>query len=314
MPLLRLADAEREIGGVAVEVLGAGEITGRQAVAMDPADPLDLGGVVAGRESPSMVAYRFKPLPAREPRTLAVHVMRYATQAVVVANVDEARYQVSVDRRWQDARAGPLRRAQQPPQPAERCPACRCGAVEHVGGWPRRAARSVPHRGAADSARTRQGRATCRPLSSRSPIWHASQSWPGKGTLRLPMPAIDLPISRTGVLLHYSPRFKLVIPPGSFRVEPYAEPVTAVLREPAMPPPSVAASSPRGASHWRTPRKRTSTRSSSRPDGSAVACRGILPLDVTFPDFGSTIYLAAELTPEMQLAALGFEFERSRGN
>ena len=41
---------------------------------------------------------------------------------------------------------------------------------------------------------------------------------------------------------------------------------------------------------------------------------GILPLDVTFPDFGSTIYLAAELTPEMQLAALDLEFERSRGN
>ena len=43
-------------GGVAVEVLGAGEIVEQRPQALEPADALDLGSVVRGRESPSLVA------------------------------------------------------------------------------------------------------------------------------------------------------------------------------------------------------------------------------------------------------------------
>ena len=43
VPLMRLRDADREGGGVAVEVLGAGEITARTPEGLEPADPLDLG-------------------------------------------------------------------------------------------------------------------------------------------------------------------------------------------------------------------------------------------------------------------------------
>ena len=39
-------------------------------------------------------AFRFKPLAGRDPRALSVRISRYATQALLVANVDEARYQV----------------------------------------------------------------------------------------------------------------------------------------------------------------------------------------------------------------------------
>jgi hypothetical protein len=242
VPLLRLADVEREIGGVAVEVLGAGEIIGRQAVAMDPADPLDLGSVVAGRESPSLVAYRFKPLPAREPRTLAVDVVRYATQAVVVANIDEARYQV---------------------------------------------------------LSTEDGKTLVR---ARFAVRNNHRS-----LLSAVLPA-DAVLWSTSV----AGRFKLVIPPGSFRAEPYAEPVTAVLRDAAMPP-SVAASSPPVQSLKDASKTDLDALlQSARRVGGRVP--GILPLDVAFPDFGATVYLAAELTPEMQLAQLDLEFERSRGN
>src|SRR5262249_54960739 len=43
IPLLRLAGAERETGGLAVEVLGSGEITQQSLRGLDAADPTDLG-------------------------------------------------------------------------------------------------------------------------------------------------------------------------------------------------------------------------------------------------------------------------------
>ena len=52
---------------------------------------------VAGRESPSMVAFRFRPQQGTEPRSLSVTVARYTPQAVLIANVEEARYDALVD-------------------------------------------------------------------------------------------------------------------------------------------------------------------------------------------------------------------------
>ncbi|HVQ28282.1 MAG TPA: hypothetical protein VMV21_01810, partial [Vicinamibacteria bacterium] len=54
VPLLRLPAAERETGGVAVEVLGAGEITHREGRGLDGADVQDLGEPVSGRDAPSL--------------------------------------------------------------------------------------------------------------------------------------------------------------------------------------------------------------------------------------------------------------------
>ena len=96
IPILRMPSAERETGGVAVDVIGAGEITGRQPRGFDPADPSDLGDIIEGRESPSMVAFGFTPLAGSAARALSVTVSRYTPQAVLVANVEEARYDVLV--------------------------------------------------------------------------------------------------------------------------------------------------------------------------------------------------------------------------
>ena len=89
---MRVPLAERETGGVAVDVLGAGELGERQSRGLEPADASELGDVVAGRESPSMVAFRFRPLAGSDARTLAINVVRYTPQAVLIANVEEARY------------------------------------------------------------------------------------------------------------------------------------------------------------------------------------------------------------------------------
>ena len=53
IPIVRVPKAERESGGLAVDVLGAGEIADRQARGLEPADPSELGDVIAGRESGS---------------------------------------------------------------------------------------------------------------------------------------------------------------------------------------------------------------------------------------------------------------------
>jgi hypothetical protein len=92
VPLLRVPAAERETGGVAVDVVGAGEIAERTTRGLEPADPSELGEIVAGRESPSMIAFRLRPLAGVEARSLAVTVVRYTPQAVLIANIEEARY------------------------------------------------------------------------------------------------------------------------------------------------------------------------------------------------------------------------------
>src|SRR6266550_1315405 len=96
IPLLRLLNTERETGGVAVEVLGAGEIKDLKSGGLDNADATDLGEMVSNRQSPSLAAFRFRTGDANLARSLSLNVARYTPQAVLLANVSEARYQVLV--------------------------------------------------------------------------------------------------------------------------------------------------------------------------------------------------------------------------
>src|SRR5215467_8796886 len=70
IPIIRMPSAERETGAVAVDVVGAGEIAERQVRGLEPADPSELGDLVAGRESPSMAAFRMRPLAGSEARSI----------------------------------------------------------------------------------------------------------------------------------------------------------------------------------------------------------------------------------------------------
>src|SRR5207237_4889979 len=92
IPLLRLPAAERETGGVGVEVLGAGEIKGRQSNGLEEAEADDLGQLVASRQSPSLIAFRLQPADGKSTRTLSLNVARYTPQAVLTANIEEAEY------------------------------------------------------------------------------------------------------------------------------------------------------------------------------------------------------------------------------
>ncbi|MGC4050004.1 MAG: hypothetical protein QM757_11525 [Paludibaculum sp.] len=94
IPLLGLLGAERETGGVAVDVLGAGEIKDTKALNLDRTEASELGQTVQNRQSPSLLAFRFRPGAAMATRSLKVDLTRYAQQAVLTANVEEARYRV----------------------------------------------------------------------------------------------------------------------------------------------------------------------------------------------------------------------------
>lgn len=323
VPLLRLPEAERESGGLAVEVLGAGEITDRRAVALDPADPSDLGDVVSGRESPSMLAFRFKPAAGSDPRALDVQVSRYATQSVLVANVDEARYQALVAEDGKMlVRARYAVRNNQRSLLAAALPADATLWSAAVAGRPVRPGRSpqgallVP----LEKGRTRDD---LPPFVVELVYVARLVPWGDEGGARLVLPALDLPVSRTGLVLHHSPRFRVTPEPGAFRVEPYIDPFSLALRkadagsfEPVAPPPPPAAA-PAAA-----PVKESEKAAAAMQDlavkfrttegGRSVA--GVLPVGVPFPDFGPSLFLASELTPETTPPVLELEYRRQRGN
>ena len=94
VPMLRVLGSERDSGGVAVEVLGAGEIKDIKSQGLDDADASDLGDMVASRQSPSLAAFRYKVTGTPSARSLSLNVARYIQQAVLMANIEEARYDV----------------------------------------------------------------------------------------------------------------------------------------------------------------------------------------------------------------------------
>jgi len=96
IPLLHLANVERETGGIGVDVLGAGEIKedSVKAQGLQRADASELGDPVSNRQSPALLAFRTRANDMKSRRSLRLSVSRYTQQAVLMANVQEARYRV----------------------------------------------------------------------------------------------------------------------------------------------------------------------------------------------------------------------------
>jgi hypothetical protein len=293
VPIMRAVSAERESGGVAVDVLGAGEIAGQQARNLDPADISEIGDVVSGRESPSMVAFRMRPLPGGGDRSLAVSVVRYTPQAVLVANVEEARYRTLASEDGQllvEARYA-VRNNQRSFLKVQ-LPTNATMWSASVAGRPMRP-------GAAEAGALllplEKGR-----IGEEAPTFVVSviylqpiDTWPEKGRVHIELPVLDLPVSRTGLQLHYSPRFVVQPVAGSFRVEQDPGPFAEALRMPA----------PRAAT---TPRPAAAVLDTA-PDAGGAGLQslvdryqndaggrtvvGALPVNVTFPSFGPSLYL-----------------------
>jgi len=307
VPLVRMPSAERETGGIAVDVLGAGEITGRQSQGLEPADPSELGEFVAGRESPSMVGFRLRPVMGSDPRLLTVTVIRYTPQAVLVANVEEARYRVLAS---EDGRL--LVEARYAVRNNQRSflkvvmPAGSTLWSADVAGRPIRP--GVAERDAVllplEKGRAGEDAPT---FVVQLVYLQTIDSWQDKGRTRLELAAIDLPVSRTGLELHYSPRFRVDLQPGAFRVEDDPGPFAEALRIPSSPPAATrTAATERGASGLQALVDRFRAESGGR------TVPGALPVHVSFPIFGRSLFVASELTAEAQAPSLELGFKRTK--
>lgn len=308
VPLLRLADAERETGGVAVEVLGAGEIKRADPRALEAADPADLGSPVAGRDSPSLLAFRYRPQAGAAARALEVDVARYTPQAVLVANVEELRYRVLVTddgKRLTQARYAV--RNNQRSFLALTLPAVATLWSAAVDGRPVRPGKAP---GGALLLPLRKGRAGEDAPASAVEVVYAErvESWQPQGRASLVLPGSDLPVSRTGLELYYPPRYRITLENGPLRLATYVPPSAPVLAA------ATVASEKQVSEDSRLDDGRDKARVNKlelkpadelqgllerfQKEGRVKRAAGVVPLSVSFPVFGPALYLAAELTAE----------------
>ena len=308
VPLLRMPAAERETGGVAVDVLGAGEITDRQPRGFDPIDPSELGDILEGRESPSMAAFGFRPMAGNAPRALTVTVSRYLPQTVLVANVEEARYETLVAEDGKMlVRARYAVRNNQRAFLALRLPA---GSVL----WSAALAGRPVQPGLSPDGNYLlplvKGRANERPPTFAVELvyLHRGSAWSDKGQARIELPAVDLPVSRTGLLVHHSPRFEIELQPGPFRSESVREPWSAALRQESMAPPPPPARPAAGQASGDADASRALLDRFRKEMGRSAA--GVLPVHVAVPTFGPSFFVVAELTAESHATALDITYER----
>jgi hypothetical protein len=309
IPLVHVPSSERETGGIAVDVVGAGEIAARQARGLEPADPSELGDMVASRESPSMIAFRLRPLTGGEARSLTVTIVRYTPQAVLIANVEEARYRVLAS---EDGRL--LAEARYAVRNNQRSflkvvlPRDSTVWSASVGGRPIRPGLAE---GAAILLPLDKGRAGEEAPAfvvelvylQRIDAWAGTR---GKGSARFDLPALDLPVSRTGLELHYSPRFRVELQPGPFRAESDPGPYAPALRQPvASPAPAVVDRDQHATAGLQALVDRY------RSDLGGRTVMGSLPVHATFPDFGPSMFLASELTAETRAPFVELAFRRA---
>jgi hypothetical protein len=134
--------------------------------------------------------------------------------------------------------------------------------------------------------------------------------WQDKGRFRLSLLAIDLPISKSHLLLHHPPLFRLTAPPGvttNFRVTPYEAPESSALT-------STAAAVSEAQTQGQTDANAEAAKqlvSQLHVAASTKPARN-LPLRVAFPHFGPSIFLKSELTSENQIPVVELDFQRDR--
>jgi hypothetical protein len=307
VPLIRMPSAERETGGIAVEVLGAGEIKERQANGLDEAEAGELGQLIASRQSPSLVAFRFSPAEGTSARSLQVNIARYTPQAVLTANIEEADYSalVTTDGKLLVQSRFAVRNNQRNFLKLTLPPTAVLWSAS-VAGRPIRPGRAPDGSLLLPLEKTRSGDDAAAFVVEISYLDRTPQ-WSDKGRMQLSLVAVDLPISKSHILLHHSPQFRLTTIPGisgSFRISTYTGPESSALRTTSTT--SVAPTRPENV-EGEIAQKLVS----QLPKRGATPARN-LPLRVAFPHFGPSIFLISELTSENQTPVVELDFQRDK--
>src|SRR5262245_24550470 len=238
VPLMRLPAAERETGGVAVEVLGAGEIKNRSTNGLEEAEAGELGQLIASRQSPSLLAFRLQPAEGKSARALSLDVERYTPQAVLTANIEEADYStlVTADGKLLVQTRFAVRNNQRNFLKLT-LPATAVLWSASVAGRPIRPGRAPDGSYLLPLEKTRSGEEAPAFVVEVSYLDRAA-SWTDKGHARVSLVAVDLPISKSHLVLHHPPLFRVTPSPGlsgSFRVVTYEPAQSPALRSEAVP-------------------------------------------------------------------------------
>ena len=362
IPLLRLLNAERETGGVAVEVLGAGEIKNQKAVGLESADPTDLGEIVSSRQIPSLMAFRFRSGDVKAARSLAVDVARYTQEAVLMANIEEARYRILMSNEGKAlVQASYAIRNNQRNFLKITLPQ---GAVVWsavLSGKPIRPGQAPDGSLLLPLEKARAGE-EAPAFAAEILYFKRGDKWNDSGKLKLDLPILDLPVSRTGLVFYYPPLYKVIPEPGSFRTQDYQNPASAALITasgslPTSPPMESNASGistvtplnqlplisndvsdlikvmggAGGAAGTGAGTRRSAEVGAVAPgrddkaksDTQALVDKyrtrsqegkraGILPIRLSFPVFGPSIFLVSELTAENQSPAIDISYQEDK--
>lgn len=327
IPILRLEKTERDEGGVAVEVLGAGEIKSQKFDGLEEADATDLGEMISSRQSPALVAFRARSGAGGATRSLSVDVARYDQQAVLMANIEEARYQVLISADGKElVEARYAVRNNQRNFVKITLPAGSTVWSASLAGKPVRPGKS-PDGSVLLPLEKSRGSDDAPAFAIEILYLTKATAWEEKGHEKITLPAADLPISRTGLLVYYPPLFHVTAEPGTFHSQEYENPTsvaftpidigtstTVTLASPA----AVGADSNgliHGLGDHADNEKKDSTQAlldTFRAKSSSGKVTGILPVNVQFPAFGPSIFLVSELTSENQFPAAEFSFQREK--
>lgn len=304
IPLLHLLGAERDGGGVAVEVLGAGEIKETKPQGLEPAEAAELGPMIAAHQSPSTVAYRLRPGGAAP--ALHMLVARYAQQAVLTALVEEARYRVLLSPEGKT-----LVQARYAVRNNQRS-FVRIALPNGAAVWSASLAGRLVRPGSAPDGsllfplmKSRAGEDA--PLFAVEIVYLVrDREWDARGKTTLALPMLDLPISRTGLLLYYPPLFRVTPETGAFRAQPFEAPASPVLSSDAAAGPPIPTAAPPANSATQSLVDRYLAHSNTRRAAAPA------PIAVSFPAVGPSLYLASELTGESKAPAVSLDYQKEK--
>lgn len=313
VPLIRLPSVERESGGVAVEVLGAGEIKERKPSGLEEAEASELGRLIASRQSPSLLAFRLLPGDGKTIRTLSLDVARYTPQAVLTANIEQAEYNalVAVDGKVLVQSRFAVRNNQRNFLKLTLPPTAQLWSAS-VAGRPIRPGRAPDGSLLLPLEKSRAG-GDAPPFIVEVSYLDRAAPWADRGRARVALVSVDLPISKSHLLLHHPPLFRVTPAPGlsgSFRVATYAPPALSSLSTTQ----SVSSNEQQQAEGEISSDKAEIKQLVAQVRANKQSARPTrnLPLRVVFPHFGPSIFLVSELTGENQAPAVEFDFQRDR--
>ncbi len=326
IPMLRLIGDERDTGGVAVEVLGAGEIKDIKSQGLEDADASDLGEMVASRQSPSLAAFRYRVRGTPTARSLSVNVARYTQQAVLMANIEEARYDVlmSDDGKILTLARYAVRNNQRNFVKITLPPGATVWSAS-LAGKPAKPGQAPDGSLLLPLEKAHGGEDT--PVFPVEILYVSkATNWGDKGKVRLTLPSLDLPVSRTGLLLYYPPLFQVTADTGAFRTEAYAAPSSEAFSPPAPPPPPPPMGGPaiihgnakefdrteQFAFKAKDDKTTQALLDKYRAKSAGGKVAGILPVGISFPVFGPSTFLVSELTAENQAPVADFTYQKEK--